>query len=96
MAMVVHEVGVDDDVMEVRIRSHSRSEDGEEKISQGEQNVDIQEGGEDEEGNSFLKMEAYVPSETWYSQSRTIDEVVLHYWKSLITYKFYVKLKWQW
>lgn len=64
IAMVVHEVGVDDDVTEVCIRSHSRSEDGEEKISQGEQNVDIQ-GGEDEEGNLFLKMmKAYVPRET--------------------------------
>lgn len=64
--MVAPAVGVDDDVMEVCIRSHSRSEDGEEKISQGEQNVDIQEeGGEDEEGNLFLKMmKAYVPRET--------------------------------
>lgn len=33
--MVPHAVGVDDDVIEVRIRLHCRGEDGGDKISQG-------------------------------------------------------------
>lgn len=41
LALVLPAVGVNDDVMEVRIRSHGRDEDGGDKISQGEQNLDI-------------------------------------------------------
>lgn len=45
VTMVPHAVGVDDDITEVCIRLHCRGEDGGDKISQGEQNLDIQEEG---------------------------------------------------
>lgn len=42
VALVAPVVGVDDDFIEVHIRSHGKGEDGGEKISHAEQNIDIQ------------------------------------------------------
>lgn len=56
-------VSVDDDVMEVRISSHGKGEDGSGKTIQGEQNILRQhEGREDKIEDSFIEMmEAYIP-----------------------------------
>lgn len=75
VALVPPAVGLDDDVMEVSIRSHGTVEDGGDKISHCDQNLDIQkEGREDEVGDSFLQMmEAYVPHDGIYNQQLLIN-----------------------
>lgn len=54
--MVAHTVSVDDDVMKMHILSRGRGEDGGQKISQSEQNMDKQhEGREDKRGRLIPK-----------------------------------------